>query len=49
MWFRRKREGNGSAFLGGFKGMKLWGEMRTTADLTKMRAKGISNFKEGLQ
>ncbi len=24
--------------------MKLWGKMRTTADLAKMRAKGISNF-----
>ena len=45
MCFRRKREGDGNTFLGGFEVMKLWSEMRTTADLTKMRTKGISNFK----
>lgn len=29
----------------GFKGMNLWGEMKTTTNLTKIRAKGIRNFK----
>ena len=45
MCFRRKREGNGSAFLGGFKGEEMWGEIGATADSTKMGAKGIGNFK----
>ncbi len=40
----QKREGNGSAFPGGFKGMKLWGEMKSIAYLTKLRTKGVSNF-----
>ncbi len=40
----QEKESNGSTFPGGFKGMKLWGEMKSIAYLTKVRTKGVRNF-----
>lgn len=43
MCCRGKRKGDRGAFLDGFKGKKLWREVGTTTDFTKVRAKGVSN------